>query len=246
MSAGDIFSRGAYLYIAKGTPGIEIVYVGNGADPQPRGSLDTPGIAYEISGLEYFSGIYVADGDSGIQAINVSDPEHPAIMGHMPAPGGGRATSVLDGHYYVYAVMADSGLAIINFSNPYYPELFRFVPTPDDPRGIVLAGGMTVLTAQSLEIYHQNPEGHGCYSRGNINGVPPVNGIDVVYGASYFKGGQPPPNVCAFCPLPHFYLAVDVNGNCVVNGLDLTYLVNFLKGQRYCLWHCPLCPPRDY
>lgn len=81
------------------------------------------------------------------------------------------------------------------------------------------------------------------YIPGDVNNVPPANGIDVTYGVAYFKGGNPPPVTCPMCPRPHpFYAALDVNGSCTTNGIDITYFVAFLKGGP-ALIHCPDCPP---
>jgi M6 family metalloprotease-like protein len=85
----------------------------------------------------------------------------------------------------------------------------------------------------------------GCaYRIGDINNVAPANGIDVTYGVSYLKGGNPPPVNCSPpCPQPApFYAAMDVNGTCNTNGIDITYFVGFLKGGP-ALMFCPTCPP---
>jgi hypothetical protein len=68
------------------------------------------------------------------------------------------------------------------------------------------------------------------YVWGDINNSHNLNGLDVTYGVSYFKGG-PPPGYSCDCP-PHgvFYAAGDVNGSCSFNGLDITYLVAYFKG----------------
>jgi hypothetical protein len=85
----------------------------------------------------------------------------------------------------------------------------------------------------------------GCaYHPGDINGDIAVNGIDVVYGVSYFKGGLFPPITCPMCPQEDpFYAAGDVNGSCVFNGIDITFFVGYLKGQQPALLYCPTCPP---
>jgi hypothetical protein len=84
----------------------------------------------------------------------------------------------------------------------------------------------------------------GCsYQIGDINGNGQTNGIDVTYGVSFFKGGNPPPISCPTCPETNpFYAAGDVNGNCVFNGIDITYFVSYLKGGA-ALRSCPDCPP---
>jgi hypothetical protein len=81
------------------------------------------------------------------------------------------------------------------------------------------------------------------YRVGDVNNVPPANGIDVTFGVSYFKGGNVPPVTCDMCPQPApFYAALDVNATCTTNGIDITYFVAFLKGGP-ALMYCPTCPP---
>lgn len=87
----------------------------------------------------------------------------------------------------------------------------------------------------------------GCaYTPGDINGNGTANGIDVVYGVNYFKGGSHPPidcyPVCQSEPNP-FFAAGDVNGNCAFNGIDITFFVRYLKGQVPSLLSCTDCPP---
>ncbi len=86
--------------------------------------------------------------------------------------------------------------------------------------------------------------GGGCpYLLGDINGNTQTNGIDVVYGVNYFKGGSVPPVRCDMCPEPSpFYAAGDVNGNCQFNGIDISYFVNYLKGGA-ALRPCTDCLP---
>ncbi len=83
----------------------------------------------------------------------------------------------------------------------------------------------------------------GCpYLLGDINNNAQTNGIDVVYGVNYFKGGSAPPVSCDMCPEPApFYAAGDVNGNCQFNGIDISYFVNYLKGGP-ALHACGDCP----
>ncbi|UCC80031.1 MAG: carboxypeptidase regulatory-like domain-containing protein [Candidatus Zixiibacteriota bacterium] len=81
------------------------------------------------------------------------------------------------------------------------------------------------------------------YVVGDVNESGDYNGLDIIYGVAYFKGGDPPPFRC-ICP-PHgvWHLAGDVNASCSYNGLDITYGVNYLKGIIPERLPCPDCPP---
>lgn len=82
---------------------------------------------------------------------------------------------------------------------------------------------------------------HTCvYITGDANGNGAFNGIDVTYGVSYFKGGQPPPYTC-YCDGHTWFVAGDTNGDCVYNGLDITYGVSYFKGGP-AIHPCPACP----
>jgi hypothetical protein len=89
----------------------------------------------------------------------------------------------------------------------------------------------------------------GCdYIPGDMNDDGAANGIDVVFGVSFFKGGLVPPVDCGSPVGPcsqssPFYAAGDVNGNCFFNGIDVTFFVSYLKGGPPSLLYCPDCPP---
>jgi hypothetical protein len=80
------------------------------------------------------------------------------------------------------------------------------------------------------------------YVAGDINNNGVANGLDVVYGVSYFKGGTPPPYSCDCQPHGTFFVGGDINGSCAFNGLDITFFVAYLKGGGI-LTPCPDCPP---
>jgi hypothetical protein len=93
---------------------------------------------------------------------------------------------------------------------------------------------MDQTTSVDFELHHP------CiYIEGDINGNGAMNGIDVMYGVRYFKGGVPPPYSC-FCNGYTWYVAGDVNGDCVFNGLDIVYIIGHYKcGYPY--MSCPAC-----
>jgi hypothetical protein len=88
----------------------------------------------------------------------------------------------------------------------------------------------------------------GCYYvTGDVNNSGDLNGLDVTYGVSFFKGGSDP--MCSFgsCLIPPcdaFFYCGDVNGSCSYNGLDITYGVNYFKGGEDPI-PCASCPPLE-
>jgi hypothetical protein len=81
------------------------------------------------------------------------------------------------------------------------------------------------------------------YHPGDINGNNIFNGIDVVYGVRYFKGGPPPPYSCECTPGSTWYVAGDVNWSCSFSGLDIAYMVRYQGHGGPNISACPCCPP---
>jgi hypothetical protein len=175
---------------------------------------DTLGIA-----LGYLAGVLTREGGTPVPdvAVNVFDADDMLI---------GADVSDEDG---LYSITLGTGTVRAEFSANGYRDT--------TVTNINIVGGDTtfldvVLTATG-----------GCaYVPGNINGVPPANGIDVTYGVAYFKGGNPPADICPCPPHGNLYVAADVNASCTVNGIDITYFVGFLKGGPPLRW-CADCPP---
>ena len=91
--------------------------------------------------------------------------------------------------------------------------------------------------------FNIGPASPSCdYLAGDINFSSNVNGLDVVYGVTYFKGGPPPPYSCDCPPHGTLFVAGDVNSSCSFNGLDISYFVSYLKGGPS-LAPCPDCLP---
>jgi len=80
------------------------------------------------------------------------------------------------------------------------------------------------------------------YLAGDINGNQNTNGIDIIYGVAYLKGGTPPSDSCPCGEYGNLYVAGDVNNSCSFNGQDIIYLVNFFKGGPE-LIPCEWCLP---
>jgi len=83
----------------------------------------------------------------------------------------------------------------------------------------------------------------GCdYVVGDVNNSGDLNGLDVSYAVSYFKGGPAPSYDCECTSGNTWYVSGDVNASCFFNGIDVTYLVAYLKGGSG-PQPCADCPP---
>jgi hypothetical protein len=136
-----------------------------------------------------------------------------------------------------YVRTDSSGLFNISLTPGIYHERFskigyrsRYI------NGIIVAENETTQVNTVLGMM-------GCtYYLGDINASNSVNGLDVVYAVSYFKGGPHPPYTCLCISGITPYLQGDVNGSCTFDGLDVTYMVRYFKGGP-ALEFCPDCPP---
>ncbi|UCC79831.1 MAG: putative Ig domain-containing protein [Candidatus Zixiibacteriota bacterium] len=82
---------------------------------------------------------------------------------------------------------------------------------------------------------------------GDVNGSDSYNGLDILYGVNFFKGGPAPTctfGSCDFPPCDEFYYCGDVNGSCSYTGQDITYGINFFNGGPAPV-PCPDCPPAE-
>jgi hypothetical protein len=152
-----------------------------------------------------------------------------------PAPDTvyGEMWELYDGEWY-------HGYAEVMPPARAFADMFSFSPTHQ----ILLIGGADdsriFQDIWAYPIFNSNQ-----YIPGDINDTGVANGVDIIYGVAYFKGGDPPPHICPDCPYfgMEIYCAGDVNGNCAFNGIDLTYMVSYFKGGQDMLRYCPSCPP---
>jgi hypothetical protein len=83
----------------------------------------------------------------------------------------------------------------------------------------------------------------GCdYVVGDVNCNGELNGLDVSFAVSYFKGGPAPSYECECTSGNTWYVSGDVNATCFFNGIDVTYLVAYFKGASD-PQPCADCPP---
>jgi hypothetical protein len=238
----DMHALGFDVVMASGLDGLRYCNI---LDPDPPviRRCDTPGLAWGVAAPGSFEATvaYVADGDSGIAVIDIRYPEAPWLAARIPTSG--EVTAIAEGQNLLYCAI-DSSLVDYTALPRYQPIFISSIPVPY--RIVDLCAveyGVAVVGASRLDIYSAGLSFCG-YLPGDVNGVPPANGIDVTFAVLFFKGGAAPPNTCPMCPQPHpFYAAGDVNGSCTTNGIDITYFCRMLFGGPQELMYCPTCPP---
>ncbi|MGD2091652.1 MAG: hypothetical protein PVH61_36095 [Candidatus Aminicenantes bacterium] len=129
----DVFVKGKYAYCAADEAGVDIIDIGNPANPWKVGNIDTPHPANSV----YVSGnyayvtvgdeIYSWEPDSSLQIIDITHPNHPILKGAYDITGA-KALYVKDNYAYV---TAGDRMKIIDVSNPGSPTLLTdFALTP--------------------------------------------------------------------------------------------------------------------
>jgi hypothetical protein len=236
----DVFVQGIYAYLGCSLgAGLRIVNVENPASPTLVGSCET-----QNGNSVYVVGDYAYMGTpGGFQVLDIIDKTNPVIIGQLA--NSGLCVSVEGDRAYLGSY--ETGLLIADISDPANPSVSSRYFVPGQSHNLMTTiDHCFVASEYSLLIFNRTPYAGCAYRPGDINNVPPANGIDITYGVSYLKGGNPPPVNCSPpCPQPApFYAAMDVNGSCTTNGIDITYFVGFLKGGPSLLY-CENCPPME-
>ncbi|MCC7358035.1 MAG: hypothetical protein IT317_01060 [Anaerolineales bacterium] len=131
---------GSLVYVAAGTGGLYIYDATNPAAPSPRGSVNTPGIAFRVTVLGSYA--YVADYFGGLRVISVSNPDAPAEAGSA-ATGDALAVAVQGSSAYVG--LNDGGLLTVNVSSPVSPTVGTALDTQGQTRAVTLSGSRLYL-----------------------------------------------------------------------------------------------------
>jgi len=163
---------------------------------------------------------------------------------------------------------ADGGYVAVGFTESFGVDSIDIYIVKTDSIGNMLwtktIGGSNDDIGRSIDLLSENEyivAGHtasqgvggfdfyllrlGCiYVVGDINNSGGLNGLDITFGVSYFKGGAEPPYMCDCSSRGIWFVGGDVNGSCSYNGLDITYGVSYFKGGPAPI-PCADCPPNN-
>ena len=112
--------------------------IGLNTNPPVVGSIDTPGLAYEIALSNDGSIAYLAERDSNLQIFDVSDPNDPNLVGTLDNPHGLDIKLSKDGAIAFIAAW-DSGLIIADVQDPTNPTTIGSLDSIGKPIRITLS-----------------------------------------------------------------------------------------------------------
>ena len=112
--------------------------IGLNTNPPVVGSIDTPGLAYEIALSNDGSIAYLAERDSNLQIFDVSDPNDPNLVGTLDNPHGLDIKLSKDGTTAFIAAW-DAGLIIADVQDPTNPTTIGSLDSIGKPIRITLS-----------------------------------------------------------------------------------------------------------
>lgn len=235
----EVFFQGDYAYLSGDVGTFFVVDVSDPADPIIAATISTAEEKDVFVNGEY---AYVAT-DDGAWIINISDPHSPYPIGIVPSADWTENIVIQDNIIY----MADyaAGVELFDILNPDIPLLIDTFNTIGTAMDVCVSGEyIYVADRHSMTVLRYNQTGSDCayYVPGDVNYNGSFNGLDVVYGITFFKGGPEPIFSCECTPGNTWYVSGDVNASCNFNGLDVTYMVAYFKGGPD-PQPCADCPP---
>jgi len=242
--AFDLYYSNAYISVLSNEtePYDNYLRLVNVVDPQNpfvSASLGIPGVSvipFDVKVIGAYA--YIADRYYGLQIANILDPNNPFLVGSYDTPGDSWGVFVKNG----YAIIADySSIQVVDIHDPENPNFIADGLISGSAVGVYATDEYIFVTDYNSLVIFRNIS--LCdYIVGDINDSGNYDGLDIIYGVNYFKGGDLPPYECECTEGSIWYVAGDVNGNCQYNGLDITFGVNYFKGGAEPI-PCPDCPP---
>jgi hypothetical protein len=237
--AVSIDISGTYAYIADHVSGFHIVDISDPENPFRVG----PGGRNVLEYVEVEGNYAYLLTDPSFFIVDISDPINPITVA-VAAAFNSQFVHVQGRYAYMGgAYMGGGGFRVLDVSDPSDPTIVGVFSIPAGVNNACYSRGYAYLACyRSFTILRVIQQGGCDYSVGDVNDDGVFNGLDIVYGVSYLKGGNEPPYFCDCPPHGGWFVAGDVNGSCSYNGLDITYGVAYFKGGPGPI-PCADCPP---
>jgi hypothetical protein len=146
--ANAVKASGAYVYIAAGSAGLQVVDVSDHSNPKIVASLKVSSNAnyLRIAG----NTLYLAT-SSGLTIIDISNPLSPAVLGALTTPG--VAWDLAISGNLAYIADGASGLQIADVSTPSSPRIIGSLPISNGTaKGIAVTGSTAVVAGSAAGV----------------------------------------------------------------------------------------------
>ncbi|MFO7607916.1 MAG: FlgD immunoglobulin-like domain containing protein [Candidatus Krumholzibacteriia bacterium] len=118
---------------------------------RPRGSLDTPGIAYAVGTAG--AHLLVADGTGGLRVVDPADPDAPQTLGQAVLADQARAVAVAGA--WAWVAVGAAGLQAVDLADPALPVPAGSADCPGFAQDVALAGDRAYVAqgASGVAVY---------------------------------------------------------------------------------------------
>jgi hypothetical protein len=140
----DVAVSGDHAFVADAASGLQVIDIGDPANPAYAGGYDTPGSASGVAVSGNYA--YVADYDSGLQVIDISDPTDPSRVGNVVVY---FASELAVSGDYAYLSCGYFGLHVIDISDPVSPSHCAFYDTIGQTHGVAVSGDYAYVASGS-------------------------------------------------------------------------------------------------
>jgi hypothetical protein len=144
---------GDYLFTAISEQGIKITDVSYPTQPDPRGSISTPGYAHGIASTLDTVHLLVACGEVGLSMIDISDFQNGhgnyREVGLCNTPGYAETVTLLDEESLAFMACGTSGLQIVNYSDTLNIHIVGSFDGPGYAKDLIYKNGLVYMTTET-------------------------------------------------------------------------------------------------
>ncbi len=165
-SVQEIALERNYAFLASGTNGVRMVYVGSPLSPSAAGYFDTGDVAM-MTALDSARYVYVADGADGLRIIDTAKPQQTREVGFLQIEG--IARSVAAKGDYAYVGSEDGIIRMIDVKNRTRPRPIGAFTTGGIPHRIITKGDYIYVSDIVNGVYVLKNTIAVAYSHGNYD-----------------------------------------------------------------------------
>lgn len=144
---------GDYLFTAVSEQGIKITDISYPTQPDPRGSISTPGYAHGMASTIDTAYLLVACGEVGLSMVDISDFQNGygdyREVGLVHTPGYAEAVVLNDEESIAFMACGTSGLQIVDYSDTLNLHIVGSFDGPGYAKDLIYKDGLVYMTART-------------------------------------------------------------------------------------------------